>query len=73
MKQPTPIQQTCKQCVYFKKLVKTKESFGECTWWEHYENPETPWMPDWSISITNRSSALSPNRKACDVFDGGEE
>ena len=63
----------CKQCVYFNKLVNTKESWGECIWWAFYPEPENPLLPDWSIHITKESGALNPDRKACVNFDGGEK
>lgn len=63
---------TCNDCIYYKKLSKHKEAWGVCMWWEHYPEPEKPNLPEWSIKITTQSGALSPSKKACSVFDGGE-
>ena len=63
----------CKHCSYFKKLVQTKESWGECIWWEFYPDPEIPYLPHWSVHITKKSGAISPDKEACVMFDGGEQ
>jgi len=63
----------CKDCIYFKPLVKTKESWGECLWFEHMlVSIETINLPNWSYKVIRDSGAINPEHSGCNVFDEGE-
>ena len=58
----------CGNCKFFIPLVNTKESYGDCHWFDENEIPNLPW---WVNVITDYGS-ISPNCFGCQTYEALE-
>ena len=56
---------TCGNCRYWDKLIKTRKTFGLCSWFNTNPMPKVPVWAHWEIY----SGAISPDQEGCGVWE----